>query len=1264
MLDYRNDCGLLHGEDSHSASAAAPKVETHAEPVLFGATVRAVIRKIATSAALAVIVLGSPRAHADAATLAKLTSLGAEAESAPDARAYAALRKLWSEWDRGEPSEVEEELAQVARSRHGSTRVYAELLGAYARRRRGDLDGARARIASLGFVSKWLVAGSFDNEGKTGLARPFEPEVEDAPNAATAFDGKERKVTWRAPPLNASFGWVDANALVRPTENVCMYATTFVSDPSLKAGQTRLASVWAGTSGAMKIFWNGTLALEDAKYRDFDPERMGRTVTLAAGWNRVLVKACGSESAPIFTVRIAAADGSPDARIQTSNDFSHAADVRALFQKQKLPPNGVAGPIQAFAGNEKSADPAVLEAYARYLVVTQSDDEADHLARDMALRAAQRAPTVQRALLAAGLVESRNQSADWIAKAEEIVARGGASADDKMDALLARAGHERTGTNWRDAVPYYDRALAIDPDNVPAIAARVELYGEANLRATALAFLERAVARRPRSVALVRATVDLLRQEDRTTEADEMEARYTALRFDDPELLRAKIDLAIARRDATTASHWIDRLVATDPDATDKLVLAAAAHEKLGDVPHAIALYKRALALAPEDTDTMQKLADTYGSYGDQNEQVTLLRHIVELKPQSKNVRDYLAHLEPTKPKPDEVYAVASKDFLAHRNAPAGGYDQRTIVDLTVATVFENGLSSKFHQVVFQPLTDPAAQSARNYVFGYESDSQTVQIRGVHVYRVDGTVDDSFDTAVGGANDPSIATYTSESSFSVRFPRLSAGDVVELRYRIEDVAERNAFADYFGDIDYLQSTEPVALGEYVLIGPKRRTFYFNKPTIPVTQTTEEKGDQRVYRIVATNIPPLLPEPQEPPLAELAAHIHVSTYKSWDEMGAWYWGLVKDQFVADDEVRRRVQEITKGKTTPRDKVNAIYDYVVEKTRYVALEFGIHGFKPYRCSQIFARGFGDCKDKATLIVTMLGELGIPATIVIVRTGTKGNFEDYPASLAPFDHAIAYVPSLDLYLDGTAEYSGSNDFPAMDRGALALQVNQGKPKLVHLPDPPATASVTTRKMEAVLSADGTAQIDWRATVTGVNAPSWRVRYHAESLRKDRLQEDLASDLPGASLTSVDAGDLENVEAPAQIHARGRVPAFARRDQDTLDVPVGPRETMVRSYASVSQRHADVRLSAQTTNETEYTIKIPAGSKISAMPGTTTLPSPFGNFSLAVDPIAGGVHVKTTIVISKTRIAVAEYAAFRKWCEAIDSALAQRLVVTLGGH
>ena len=85
----------------------------------------------------------------------------------------------------------------------------------------------------------------------------------------------------------------------------------------------------------------------------------------------------------------------------------------------------------------------------------------------------------------------------------------------------------------------------------------------------------------------------------------------------------------------------------------------------------------------------------------------------------------------------------------------------------------------------------------------------------------------------------------------MHFPRLYPGDVVEVQYRVEDVAYRNAFADYFGEVNTMQAQEPVAHAEYVLITPKSRTLYFNEPKIPgLSRTTEEKGDQRIHRFVA------------------------------------------------------------------------------------------------------------------------------------------------------------------------------------------------------------------------------------------------------------------------------------------------------------------------------------------------------------------------------------------------------------------------------
>jgi cellulose synthase operon protein C len=1188
---------------------------------------------------------------------------------------YVPLRQLWAEWDQGDPAEVEEALRSLASDARVTPplRAYAGLLEAYARRRRGDLSGAKARITSLGFVGRWVVAGPFDNEGKGGLDRAFGPEEEigDPLSMARTYEGKERPVPNRLTPDAYPYGWVDLGAMVRPAEKVCAYATTFVRDRKAAAAakggggtSSRPFSIWFGAAGAAKVFFDGVPVLTDAKYRDLDSERFGVTLTLREGWHRLTVKICGDEDAPMFALRLADANGAPDASLEADPDIAHAKEAAAVkFRKGEKPAAPVVnGPVTAFEKLAAKDDAAALEAYARYLVLTQSDDPAEHRARDLARRAAERARTIPRCLLAGELAENRNQRAIWIDRAEDL-AKKGASVQERIDTLLGRASHTRGGANWRDAIPYYDKVLALDPDNVPANLARVELYSEAGLRETALTSLDMTLARRPRSVALLRATAAALRDLDRTTEAEELTSRYAQLRFDDTSVVGDRIELALARRDSQAAARWIERLVETNPDSGKALAAAARAYVALGERPKAVAMHRRALDLAPDDVTTLRSLADVYALGGQPDEQLRLLKRVLELRPQEKDVREYVAHTEPSKPRADEAYARPASEFLKLRDQPANGRNRRTLVDLQVTTVFPSGLASRFHQIVFQPLTDAAAAEAREYAFSFEANSETVQLRGAKIHRKTGSVDEAIESGEGPTDNPAMAMYSSARAFYVHFPRLNPGDVVELLYRVEDVTARNAFADYFGEVVYMQSAEPIAHSEYVLITPKSRQFFFNKPNVAgLVQNVEEKGDSKIWHFKALNVAPLEIEPMMPPMNEALGHVHVSTYKGWDDMGRWYWGLVRDQFTADDEVRRRVAEITKGLTDEKAKVRAVYNFVVQKTRYVALEFGIHGFKPYRCAQIFARGFGDCKDKATLIVTMLKELGIPATIVILRTGMRGDFETEPASLAPFDHAIAYVPSMDIYLDGTAEWTGSNELPSMDRGALALQINEGKPKLVHLPEPTAADSVSSKRIESTVAADGSAQVDWRVDISGASAGTWRQRYHAKATQKQRVQEDLSSELPGVEISQVTSNDLEDVEQKVQLKAKGRAPSYARRDGDSWTVGVGAKEHIVRSWAPLSSRRRDIRIVALATQENETVVKLPQGAKVLGPPHPAEGKSAYGTYKVDVETTGNIVRVKTTVAITKSRIPAAEYQAFRTFCEQADRELGQSLTFTVG--
>ncbi|MCC6521731.1 MAG: DUF3857 domain-containing protein [Polyangiaceae bacterium] len=1221
------------------------------------------------------------------AELALLAPAGARPEALVSG--YAALRELSSAWDEDDPDAIEAALAASAADAAlpAQLRAYAGLLEAHARRRRGDLVGAVERVRAQGFATEWLVVGPFDNENRSGLAAQALPERELAEPVVLdrAFEGKVRPVHWRALPRTgaggpASFGWLDLGALLEPRAFACVYATTFARST---APDARPATLWVGGGGAFELFFEDALVLTEPGYRDLDADRFAAAVSLPSGYARVTVKVCGDAAPPLVSLRLGDAAGAPLADVAFEASAAASTHAAAALRHRKEAPRPatsvpattvrpVLGPMQlcepALAAD--GTDAALADACARYLLATHGQATGSHAARDMARRVAERGPSFARAMRAARLSSERNEAARWLDQAAPLAS----TRHEQARLAVARAELARLGTGALDATPLYELALRLEPDDVSAVVGKAQLYAEAGLRRSALELVEAGLALRPSAAALLRLQARELRALARDSDAGEVESRYAALRFDDTSFGEQQLGFAVARREPALVRHWTERLLAVQPGSPAALSVAARALRAAGDATEARACYLTALELAPEDLGTLGALGELAAELGGREEQAALLRRIVELAPQDVAARAHLEHVEPSAAPDDERYAWSSEQLLALRTPPrdpatgAGTEDaRRTLRRLAVTTVFDNGLARRFYQVAYEPLTPEAAAQARQYSFFYHSDRQLVALRAAKVYRANGRVDEAVETGSVASDDPSIAMYSLQRAFYVQFPRIEPGDVVELRYRVDDVGVPGELAEAYGEVEPLQDDEPIASAEVVLVTPASRRFHVSVTPLPgLLREEKEVGGRRILRLHARDVPPLRREPRMPPGSELLAQVHVSSFADWGEVGRWYASFAHDKLAADEEVRRQAHELAAGLSDVRAKVAAVYRFVANRLRYVALEFGVEGIRPRPAALTLARGWGDCKDKAALIVSMLGELGIDAEMVLVRTALRGGLDTTVASLAAFDHAIAYVPALDLYLDGTAELTGTDELPMFDRGAWALRVTPQGGKLLRLPEPAADRTVERKVVDLVPRRGGGLDFTAELTTSGGAAASARQHLLPDATRRERVRDSLGL-LGGAELLPGSAGlELDpptELERPVRVVARGDAQAVAERGG--WAVPLGPGFRLTGELAPTATRTTPLVLGLTRTVEEVWRVEVPAGARVVSVAAPVRVESPLGLYSVDVvrtpAPSGGGevLAVTSTLRLDRARIEPADYAAWRRFCEAVDGALGPRVVL-----
>ena len=138
---------------------------------------------------------------------------------------------------------------------------------------------------------------------------------------------------------------------------------------------------------------------------------------------------------------------------------------------------------------------------------------------------------------------------------------------------------------------------------------------------------------------------------------------------------------------------------------------------------------------------------------------------------------------------------------------------------------------------------------------------------------------------------------------------------------------------------------------------------------------------------------------------------MSALKEWQEFTDWYAKLIEGSDTAGSDVEQLAARLAQGANSDAEKLEKLYDYV-NALRYDTTPIGIRGLRPRLPGQVIESGYGDCKDKATLLVALAGKLGIEGyTALLNRAGAADpNFPSWQ-----FNHMLAYFPELEGFPEG---------------------------------------------------------------------------------------------------------------------------------------------------------------------------------------------------------------------------------------------------------
>lgn len=380
------------------------------------------------------------------------------------------------------------------------------------------------------------------------------------------------------------------------------------------------------------------------------------------------------------------------------------------------------------------------------------------------------------------------------------------------------------------------------------------------------------------------------------------------------------------------------------------------------------------------------------------------------------------------------------------------------------------------------------------------------------------------------ASEQNNAIYSDRRRIRGPLPALRPGAVVEEFIEIREhkayfeagrVMRHVVSPDSFTDVWRVTVSAPAKMPlRYRARGPRV------KPT-----RTKAKGRQQLSFVFRGQKRIAAWPPASDPDKAFLPVLEFSSGASWNGVATTYSKLVDERLEGFD-AKKIADAVVQGATSRDDKIRKLLAYVHAQVRYTGLELGERSLVPFSPNETLGRHYGDCKDKATLLVGLLRSQKIDAHVALLDSGSGLDVPHKLPGLGLFDHAIVYVGgNQPLWIDATANKAPLGVIPGGDQDRLALVAKPGTRKLRRIGRMKSDRSLYREDVHVQFVDGDKAQVREITTANGSIGASLRSRYEGTQSALEKKFTKYVENQYRATIASARSENTGTVDKPVKL-------------------------------------------------------------------------------------------------------------------------------------